>query len=67
MPIFEFDEMRDHRVIDGRELLDYWGYNTVSFFAPKMCIRDSYIFYPDYLLHNYIHLLQILDFSGFSE
>lgn len=33
MPIFEFDEMRDHRVIDGRELLDYWGYNTVSFFA----------------------------------
>ena len=27
--------MRDHRVIDGRELLDYWGYNTVSFFAPN--------------------------------
>lgn len=35
MPIFEFDEMRDYRVIDGRELLDYWGYNTVSFFAPN--------------------------------
>ena len=35
MPIFEFDEMRDHRVIVGRELLDYWGYNTVSFFAPN--------------------------------
>ena len=35
MPIFEFDEMREHRVIDGRELLDYWGYNTVSFFAPN--------------------------------
>lgn len=35
MPIFEFDEMRDHRVIDERELLDYWGYNTVSFFAPN--------------------------------
>ena len=35
MPIFEFYEMRDHRVIDGRELLDYWGYNTVSFFAPN--------------------------------
>ena len=35
MPIFEFDDMRDHRVIDGRELLDYWGYNTVSFFAPN--------------------------------
>ena len=35
MPIFEFDEMRDHRVIDEKELLDYWGYNTVSFFAPN--------------------------------
>lgn len=35
MPIFEFDEMRDHRVVNGKELLDYWGYNTVSFFAPN--------------------------------
>ncbi len=31
MPIFEFDEMKDYREIDGRQLLDYWGYNTVSF------------------------------------
>lgn len=35
MPIFEFDEMRDHRVVDGVEVVDYWGYNTLSFFAPK--------------------------------
>lgn len=35
MPIFEFDEMRDHRYCEGNELLDYWGYNTVSFFAPN--------------------------------
>lgn len=35
MPIFEFDELRDHRMMDGKELLDYWGYNTVSFFAPN--------------------------------
>lgn len=35
MPIFEFDEMRDARVVDGRKLLDYWGYNPVSFFAPN--------------------------------
>ena len=35
MPIFEFDEMRDMRVHDGRTLLDYWGYNPVSFFAPN--------------------------------
>ena len=35
MPIFEFDEMRDHRYCDGQELMDYWGYNTVGFFAPN--------------------------------
>lgn len=35
MPIFEFDELRDYRVQDGKELLDYWGYNTVSYFAPN--------------------------------
>lgn len=35
MPIFEFDEMRDARVHDGNLLLDYWGYNPVSFFAPN--------------------------------
>ena len=35
MPIFEFDEMRDVRLIDENELLDYWGYNPVSFFAPN--------------------------------
>jgi len=35
MPIFEFDETRDKREVNGRTLLDYWGYNTVSFFAPN--------------------------------
>ena len=35
MPIFEFDETRDKRVVDGEVLLDYWGYNPVSFFAPN--------------------------------
>lgn len=35
MPIFEFDELRDHRKMDGKELLDYWGYNTVSYFSPN--------------------------------
>lgn len=35
MPIFEFDEMRDMRIVDGKRLLDYWGYNAVSFFAPN--------------------------------
>ena len=35
MPIFEFDELMDKRTLDGRELLNYWGYSTVSFFAPN--------------------------------
>ena len=35
MPVFEFDEMRDARLIDENELLDYWGYNPVCFFAPN--------------------------------
>ena len=35
MPIFEFDETMGKREVDGRILLDYWGYNTVSFFAPN--------------------------------
>ena len=25
MPVFEFDEMRDARLIDENQLLDYWG------------------------------------------
>lgn len=35
MPIFEFDEMDSAREYEGRQLLDYWGYNTVCFFAPN--------------------------------
>ncbi len=35
MPIFEFDEMEDIRVVDGTTLYNYWGYNTVCFFAPN--------------------------------
>ncbi len=35
MPIFEFDEFENSRVVDGKKLLNYWGYSTVGFFAPK--------------------------------
>lgn len=35
MPIFEFDEMEGNRVYDGEQLYNYWGYNTVCFFAPN--------------------------------
>ena len=32
---FEFDEAISSREVDGKVLLDYWGYNTVGFFAPN--------------------------------
>lgn len=35
MPVFEFDETMNSREADGKKLLDYWGYNTVSFFSPN--------------------------------
>lgn len=35
MPIFEFDETVNSREVDGKRLLEYWGYNTVGFFAPN--------------------------------
>lgn len=41
MPIFEFDEMQDYREVDGQKLYNYWGYNTVSFFAPNTSYTAS--------------------------
>lgn len=35
MPIFEFDETCDMREFNGNRLYNYWGYNTVCFFAPN--------------------------------
>lgn len=35
LPIFEFDETMNAREVNGNRLLEYWGYNTVSFFAPN--------------------------------
>ena len=39
MPIFEFDETMGKRQVEGQNLLDYWGYNTVSFLHPTPVIR----------------------------
>lgn len=41
MPIFEFDECMDVREVNGKRLLEYWGYNTVSFFAPNTSYAAS--------------------------
>ena len=42
MPIFEFDEAGSGRIVDGRELYDYWGYNPVCFFAPNTSYTASH-------------------------
>ena len=41
MPIFEFDETVNCREVDGKKLLEYWGYNSVSFFAPNTSYTAS--------------------------
>lgn len=41
MPIFEFDEMKDCRMVNGKQLVDYWGYNPVCFFAPNTSYTSS--------------------------
>ena len=35
LPVFEFDEMEETLYLDGDKRLNYWGYSTISFFAPK--------------------------------
>ena len=35
MPIFEFDENMNARTVNGKRLLEYWGYNSVNFFSPN--------------------------------
>ena len=45
MPVLEFNENESSRVnpVTGQKLKNYWGYNTVAFFAPKQsyCIGDA--------------------------
>ncbi|MEW6753395.1 MAG: glycogen debranching protein GlgX [Candidatus Latescibacterota bacterium] len=37
MPIFEFDEFENSRLVpqSGERLVNYWGYSSVGYFAPK--------------------------------
>lgn len=62
MPIFEFDEMLDYREVDGQKLYNYWGYNTVSFFAPN----TSYTASKEYNRegNELKRLIQLLHFNG---
>ncbi len=42
MPIFEFDENGSYRNFEGQQLYDYWGYNTVCFFAPNTSYESDH-------------------------
>ena len=35
LPTFEFDDLEYNGTFEGKTLYNYWGYNTVGFFAPK--------------------------------
>ena len=43
LPVVEFDETANPRLnpLTGEPLLDYWGYNPLSFFAPKTSYASS--------------------------
>lgn len=43
MPIFEFDELHNDKIDprDGQRLWNYWGYDTIGFFAPKAAYAAS--------------------------
>lgn len=41
MPIFEFDEVASGHMYQDKHLYEYWGYNTVAFFAPNTSYAAS--------------------------
>ena len=44
LPVFEFDELENHRTWEGKSLHNFWGYSTVGFFAPKSAYAYSGIY-----------------------
>ncbi|MDJ0796486.1 MAG: glycogen debranching protein GlgX [Calothrix sp. MO_167.B12] len=47
LPIFEFDDTEVLREVDGKPLKNYWGYSTMSYFAP----HPSYCVNPEHGSH----------------
>ena len=35
LPVFDFDETDVLRTVDGKPLINFWGYSTLGFFAPQ--------------------------------
>ncbi len=64
MPIFAFDEFENDRVVDGNRLLNYWGYSTVGFFAPKAGYAASAPFGME--ADELKHMIQVLHRNGIA-
>ncbi len=47
MPVFEFDETIYSRNYKGKNLVEYWGYNTVSFFAPNTSYNSHHEYHNE--------------------
>ncbi len=43
LPVFDFDETAVLREVDGRPVTNFWGYSTMSFFAPQsfFCVNPE--------------------------
>ncbi|MGF1482238.1 MAG: glycogen debranching protein GlgX [Cyanophyceae cyanobacterium] len=43
LPVFDFDDTDILRAVDGKPLKNYWGYSTMSYFAPHSgyCVRPE--------------------------
>jgi isoamylase len=43
LPIFDFDETTPLRIVVGKPLCNFWGYSTMSYFAPQSayCVRPE--------------------------
>jgi glycogen operon protein len=43
LPVFDFDETAVLRSVDGKPLRNFWGYSTISYFAPQSsyCLRPE--------------------------
>jgi alpha-D-glucose phosphate-specific phosphoglucomutase len=46
LPVLEFNEDESNRLnpVTGEKLRNYWGYNPVAFFAPKLSVCVHYLF-----------------------
>jgi isoamylase len=64
LPIYEFDETGNthHNPFTGERLLDFWGYNPISFFAPNAAYSSSVA--DDQPIHEFKTLVKSMHAAG---